>query len=45
LIWYGGLLMLLGGILCWWPDRRRVLSAKTAITSAAVRKQDEGVVV
>ncbi len=23
LIWYGGLLMLIGGIICWWPERRR----------------------
>ena len=22
-IWYGGLLMLLGGVLCWWPERQR----------------------
>ncbi|GAC1401240.1 MAG: heme lyase CcmF/NrfE family subunit [Ktedonobacteraceae bacterium] len=25
LVWYGGLLMLLGGILCWWPERRKVI--------------------
>ena len=24
LIWLGGLLMLLGGITCWWPERRHV---------------------
>jgi cytochrome c-type biogenesis protein CcmF len=23
LVWLGGLLMLLGGIACWWPERRR----------------------
>ncbi|MGH2510785.1 MAG: cytochrome c-type biogenesis CcmF C-terminal domain-containing protein, partial [Ktedonobacteraceae bacterium] len=23
LIWSGGLLMLFGGIICWWPERRR----------------------
>jgi cytochrome c-type biogenesis protein CcmF len=23
LVWYGGLLMLLGGIICWWPEKRR----------------------
>lgn len=23
-VWYGGVLMLLGGIFCWWPERRRV---------------------
>jgi cytochrome c-type biogenesis protein CcmF len=28
LIWLGGLLMLLGGIICWWPQRRAALSAR-----------------
>jgi cytochrome c-type biogenesis protein CcmF len=23
LIWFGGMVMLLGGILCWWPDKRK----------------------
>jgi cytochrome c-type biogenesis protein CcmF len=23
LIWLGGVLMLLGGVVCWWPERRR----------------------
>ncbi len=23
LVWYGGALMLLGGIVCWWPERRK----------------------
>ncbi|HET9919563.1 MAG TPA: cytochrome c-type biogenesis CcmF C-terminal domain-containing protein, partial [Ktedonobacteraceae bacterium] len=23
LVWYGGILMILGGITCWWPDRRK----------------------
>jgi len=23
LVWFGGVLMLLGGVVCWWPDRRR----------------------
>jgi cytochrome c-type biogenesis protein CcmF len=23
LVWMGGALMLLGGVLCWWPERRR----------------------
>ncbi|GER87255.1 cytochrome c biogenesis protein CcmF [Dictyobacter vulcani] len=26
-VWWGGLLMILGGILCWWPARRRLASA------------------
>ncbi|GAC1359770.1 MAG: heme lyase CcmF/NrfE family subunit [Ktedonobacteraceae bacterium] len=25
LVWYGGLLMLIGGIVCWWPERRKVM--------------------
>src|SRR6266568_352548 len=24
LVWLGGLLMLAGGIICWWPERRRL---------------------
>ena len=23
LVWLGGLLMLVGGVICWWPERRR----------------------
>ena len=23
LVWYGALLMLLGGIICWWPEKRK----------------------
>ncbi len=23
LVWYGGMLMLIGGVICWWPARRR----------------------
>ncbi|MDQ2903220.1 MAG: heme lyase CcmF/NrfE family subunit [Chloroflexota bacterium] len=23
LVWFGGLLMLLGGVICWWPERQR----------------------
>jgi cytochrome c-type biogenesis protein CcmF len=29
-IWSGGILMILGGILCWWPSRRRSLAAVRA---------------
>ena len=45
LVWYGGLLMLLGGILCWWPERKRV--ARAAINTAHVTttaKDEEAVV-
>lgn len=23
LVWYGGALMLIGGVICWWPEQRR----------------------
>jgi cytochrome c-type biogenesis protein CcmF len=35
LIWYGGVLMLLGGIICWWPGRKRVSAAVARPTSAS----------
>ncbi|MBA2392957.1 MAG: heme lyase CcmF/NrfE family subunit [Ktedonobacteraceae bacterium] len=50
LVWYGGLLMLVGGVLCWWPQRRRArtASAKNAVSvqpQQPADKGDEGVVV
>ncbi len=36
LVWFGGLLMLLGGIVCWWPEKRRRESYRTR------RNEDEG---
>jgi cytochrome c-type biogenesis protein CcmF len=30
LVWYGGALMLLGGIVCWWPERRKVRAVRAA---------------
>ncbi|GCF08320.1 heme lyase CcmF/NrfE family subunit [Dictyobacter arantiisoli] len=35
-VWAGGVLMLLGGFLCWWPTRRRAVSAVRAPQSTAV---------
>ncbi|GAC1465957.1 MAG: heme lyase CcmF/NrfE family subunit [Ktedonobacteraceae bacterium] len=35
LVWYGGVLMLIGGVICWWPERRRSLA-----TARATVKQD-----
>ncbi len=35
LIWTGGLLMLLGGIFCWWPERRRLTPLDERTTSRA----------
>jgi cytochrome c-type biogenesis protein CcmF len=34
LIWCGGLLMLLGGIICWWPERRHRRSEYVRETSS-----------
>jgi len=51
LVWYGGLVMLVGGILCWWPQRRRsVRAAHTAATQTVKPApssdiENEGVVV
>ncbi|MEO7003370.1 MAG: heme lyase CcmF/NrfE family subunit [Ktedonobacterales bacterium] len=41
LVWSGGVLMLLGGILCWWPERRRVapLGEKSGERAATTAKQ------
>ncbi|HEX9037214.1 MAG TPA: heme lyase CcmF/NrfE family subunit [Ktedonobacterales bacterium] len=39
LVWSGGLLMLLGGILCWWPERRR--AARLAPVASAAPAQVE----
>ncbi|HET8912181.1 MAG TPA: heme lyase CcmF/NrfE family subunit, partial [Ktedonobacteraceae bacterium] len=33
LVWYGGLLMLFGGIICWWPERRKPLAARKIVAS------------
>ena len=53
LVWYGGVIMVLGGIICWWPERRRVLygrraTAATEVTAAATGipvADEKGVVV
>jgi cytochrome c-type biogenesis protein CcmF len=31
LVWYGGALMLVGGIVCWWPERRKIGKAQDAV--------------
>ena len=35
LVWYGGVLMLLGGIICWWPARRRVAAVSVAARTSS----------
>jgi cytochrome c-type biogenesis protein CcmF len=39
LLWYGGVLMLLGGVICWWPVKKRVSAA--VARSAATAKTSE----
>jgi cytochrome c-type biogenesis protein CcmF len=50
LVWYGGVLMILGGCICWWPGRRRAQaasarSATSAPVQVSVELADGGVVV
>lgn len=36
LVWWGGLLMLLGGVLCWWPDaRKRVVYGRQHVANTS----------
>ncbi|HLG62783.1 MAG TPA: heme lyase CcmF/NrfE family subunit [Ktedonosporobacter sp.] len=30
LVWFGGLVMLLGGVICWWPARTRLATARVS---------------
>jgi cytochrome c-type biogenesis protein CcmF len=45
LVWYGGVLMLIGGVICWWPARRKqsvvdsVSPVAALATPAAKRSQ------
>ncbi len=46
LVWYGGVLMLIGGIICWWPERRRARTtarraAPVAVSTSTVSVADE----
>jgi cytochrome c-type biogenesis protein CcmF len=51
LVWYGGLFMLLGGIVCWWPTRRRAIQATNIVAKQTVKSstssdvENEGVIV
>ncbi|QBD81220.1 heme lyase CcmF/NrfE family subunit [Ktedonosporobacter rubrisoli] len=44
LVWYGGLLMLLGGLICWWPERRRVARVAREAAPKAAQPEAKGVV-
>jgi len=39
LVWYGGIVMLLGGVVCWWPERRRSLAVARATTKQKVEAE------
>ncbi len=38
LVWYGGLLMLIGGIICWWPEQRKVFVTQRAVRPALAKE-------
>jgi cytochrome c-type biogenesis protein CcmF len=38
LVWYGGLLMLIGGVVCWWPERRKVLVTQRAVQPSPTKE-------
>jgi cytochrome c-type biogenesis protein CcmF len=38
LVWEGGVLMLLGGVLCWWPERRKVVVAQRVVPAKAPKE-------
>jgi len=42
LVWLGGLLMLLGGIICWWPQRRKSRIGLTSSTFVGAREVERG---
>lgn len=45
LVWLGGVLMLLGGVICWWPGRPlRLATAASKPTTRKVEATEEGVV-
>lgn len=41
LVWYGGVLMLIGGVVCWWPGRRRVEAVSSAARPSQVVSKQE----
>ena len=43
LVWYGGAVMLLGGIVCWWPERRKRSEAKQSEMAGAVAQGERAV--
>jgi cytochrome c-type biogenesis protein CcmF len=47
LVWYGGLLMLIGGVICWWPARRKqsVVDSVSPVAALAIPATKRGQVV
>src|SRR6266536_2733764 len=43
LVWYGGAVMLLGGIVCWWPERRKRSVIKLSEMAGAVAQGERAV--
>lgn len=43
LVWFGGLLMLLGGVLCWWPVSTRLATARVPKATRATEPQPAGI--
>ena len=42
LVWYGGIVMLLGGVICWWPERRKaIMVSKSAVPQRRKRVNRE----
>ncbi|HJT55167.1 MAG TPA: heme lyase CcmF/NrfE family subunit, partial [Ktedonobacteraceae bacterium] len=44
LVWYGALLMLLGGIICWWPEKRKQRITRSIASEAVPESVGAGVV-
>jgi cytochrome c-type biogenesis protein CcmF len=44
LVWLGGIVMLLGGIICWWPTRRKPGLGLNSATSVGTRGVEQRIV-
>ncbi|GAC1424096.1 MAG: heme lyase CcmF/NrfE family subunit [Ktedonobacteraceae bacterium] len=38
LVWYGGLLMLIGGLICWWPERPKIMVTQRIVSPTPVKE-------
>src|SRR5262249_2376085 len=40
-VWYGGIIMVLGGIICWWPEtRRKIVGGRTGVAGLGLAPTD-----